>query len=123
MIYYMPKSGSKKVKNVLSVGFSFEDGGIFDDRDGIDADFEDFFRGEYESQEVNFEEGVQELVDYVRSYYEEVEGSSEEEKEETVREVKKLCNELWSRVEKAEKVVWKVWNVEYDLNLGVEVLK
>ncbi len=108
----MMKNTNTKIAK--SVGFNIEGGGnVLDDRQGIDGEFQEFFD---EGDEVSFEDGLAEMKDYVLDVKGEVDG---EMVEGYWKEIEMMLLELKDEV--GDEGVWKLWGVEYDLSLGVEM--
>ena len=105
---------NKKYKKVIkSVGLNIEMGGeILDDSKGL-KDYVDWFESE---EEVSFEDGMKELKEYVLDEMGEVEkGSGEKLWKKIEGKLMKIKEEV------GDKGIWRLWGVEYDLSLGVEI--
>jgi len=92
---------------IKSVGINYDgDERVMDNRGGIEM-YERFFD---EGDVVDFEEGKKELIEF---------GGSDKW---VVKKISKLLEKLKKEVDGYEgEKVWKLWEVEYDLNLGVEL--
>jgi hypothetical protein len=102
-----------KERNIKSIGYVIDNGGeVLDDSKGIEygEGFDGFFD---EGREVSFDAGLQEILEYVREY------ADEEVVEKDVKEIETKLLELKSEV--GDKGIWRVWGVEADWNLGVEL--
>ena len=110
----MNKKYKKEIEwNVKSVGYNIEMGGeVLDDSNGLRR-WKSYFR---EGDVVGFEDGLNELKEYVL----EVKGEVDESKvEDDWEEIERLLMKIKEEV--GEGGVWKVWGVEYDMSLGVEI--
>ena len=102
-------------KKIKSVGFNIECGGeVLDDSLGLNEEYVEFFE---EGEEISFKKGLEELKEYVLAEGGEVEEGSGKE---FWKEIESALLELKEEV--GERGIWRVWGVEYDWNLGVEVL-
>lgn len=105
---------NKEIEKVIkSVGFNIEsDGMVLDNSKGTTEFAEEFQEGE----EVDFAEGMKDLKDYVFAGGGEVRDDCIEEYWE---EMEALLMKLHETVGNAG--TWRLWGVEYDWNLGVEI--
>ena len=106
---------NKEYKKVIkSVGLNIELGGdVLDDSEGLGEEYEGWFE---DGEGVLFEDGMKELKEYVLDEKGEVEkGSGEELWKEIEEKLMKIKEEV------GEGGDWKLWGVEYDLSLGVEI--
>jgi len=104
----------KKKYIIKSVGFNIEMGGeVLDDSKGLKM-FKSFFN---EGEVVTFEDGLKELKEYV------MDGSNGEVDEDKVGEYwKEIESKLMEiKEEVKDNGTWKIWGVEYDMSLGVNV--
>jgi hypothetical protein len=91
-------------KIIKSVGYNIEMGGeVLDDSNGL-RKWKSFFK---EGDVVGFEDGLNELKEYVL----EVKGE--------VEEIERLLMKIKEEV--GEGGLWRLWGVEYDMSLGVEI--
>jgi len=104
----------KKKYIIKSVGFNIEMGGdVLDDSNGLKK-YKSYFN---EGEEVTFEDGLNELKEYV------LDGSNGEVDEDKVegywKEIESKLLKIKEEVE--DNGIWKIWGVEYDMSLGVKV--
>jgi len=108
----MNKKYKKEIDwNIKSVGYNIEDGGeILDDREWS-GEWDGYWE---EGESVSFEDGMRELKEYVcEDKGESVDG------EESWKEMERMLMEIKEEV--GEKGDWRLWGVEYDMSLGVEI--
>jgi hypothetical protein len=108
----MNKKYKKEIEwSVKSVGYNIEDGGeILDDREWSEEWSEEWEEGE----SVSFEDGMKKLKEYVC----EDKGESEDG-EEKWKEMEEMLREIKEEV--GDRGDWRLWGVEYDMSLGVEI--
>ena len=106
------------VENILSVGFNYELGEIQDYSDGLLGFYaEALGDGGYDSVEMSFKKGREELMRVVK----EAQEDCGEDDEEIVNELDGLLEKVKEKV-KGKKVKWKFWGLELDANLACIIL-
>ena len=96
--------------NIKSVGYNIEMGGdILDDREWS-GEWDGFWD---EGESVNFEDGLNELKEYVC-----VDKGESVDGEKKWKKIEKMLREIKKEV--GNKGDWRLWGVEYDMSLGVE---
>jgi hypothetical protein len=97
--------------SIKSVGYNIEEGGnVLDDRDWS-GEWDEYWE---EGESVSFEDGLNELKEYVC----EDNGESVDGKRKWI-EIERMLREIKEEV--GDRGDWRLWGVEYDCSFGVEI--